>query len=165
MANLCKLIKHTVLGATIGPFTALFLTIIFFGTMGGSTGRRRWLGIVIRQSLPDGQVRLPARIVAERRVNPWDFLLVEVDDAGLDQHIKTLQTNMVADDEWYAHYFWQNELKVVFRDARFDVTLDRNTWESVIRYGLAMGIPREQLDFKPATRREALQFFGLSADR
>jgi hypothetical protein len=120
-----------------------------------------YLGIVIEQSQQDKNIAAPARLVARKIVNTWAFLLVHVAGTALDEHIGALQANMVADGSWYAHYFRGKELVVVFRDAVFKVSLDQATWGPVIQYGLKKGIPVEQLDFKPATRQDAEEFFGL----
>ena len=49
---------------------------------------------------------------------------------------------------WYAH-FWRGErVLVVYPDERFEIVkTDEATWSAAIEHGVAMGIPREQLDF------------------
>ncbi len=120
-----------------------------------------YLGIVIKQSLKDGKIDPPAEILSQKHVNTWDFLLIRVVETALDEHIHTLQSNMVPSDTWYAHYFNEEKLVVVFRDAVFRATINRGSWGQVIDYGLKKGIPAKQLDFDPATEQGARKFFGI----
>jgi hypothetical protein len=64
-----------------------------------------YLGIIIEQSLRDPTVTKEFRIVAMRRVKSWVFLLAAVPEDNLEWHVKLIQSNMVTDDPWYAHYF------------------------------------------------------------
>ena len=121
-----------------------------------------YLGIVIEQCLRDPAAAKELRVVKTRRPRSWVFLLVEVPEHELDHQIRILQANMVSDDTWYAHYFRENELVVVFRDAVFRLSTDPSSWGPAVEHGLASGIPREQLDFTPRTRAEAERFFGIS---
>ena len=127
----------------------------------GNINKGDYLGIVIAQSLIDGEVKPPARILGKKHLNTWDFLLVAVVDTALDEHIHMLQANMVTETVWYAHYFRNQQLVVVFRDSFFRASLDKSTWEPIIKYGLKKGIPLEQLDFNPATERSAIKFFDM----
>jgi len=120
-----------------------------------------YYGIVIQQSLRTPDVPPPARVMATKRVRTWKFLLVEVPEADLDRHVRALQTAMVTDDNWYAHYFLGETLVVVFRDAAFRVGIEPGTWGPVIEHGLRSGIPLEQLDFTPRTVQDAATFFDL----
>ena len=86
---------------------------------------------------------------------------MRVEAPALDEHIASLQMNMVTDGKWYAHYFRGQELVVVFPDFVFKVRLDRSTWGPVLEHGLKKGIPLEQLDFNPATSQGVAEFFGL----
>jgi hypothetical protein len=49
---------------------------------------------------------------------------------------------------WYAHFWRDDSMIVIFHDARFEVhRTDRATWVPAIEHGRAKGIPDEQLDF------------------
>lgn len=71
----------------------------------------------------------------------------------------------IKNDCWYAHFFCEQSLIVVFQDKAFKVTIDPNSWEEVIEYGLKHNIPIEQLDFKPRTREDAMRFFELQSTK
>lgn len=119
-----------------------------------------YLGIIVEQSLRDPQVREALQVVAVKHGANWSFWLDSAGVGELEEHIRVIQTNMVSDEYWYAHYFRGNELVVVFRDAVFRVTTDPATWEPAIAHGLARGIPRNELDFGYVTKAQAEEFFG-----
>jgi hypothetical protein len=119
-----------------------------------------YLGIVVEQSLRDPQVREELQVVAVKHGANWSFWLDSAGADELDQHIKVIQTNMVSAEHWYAHYFRGDELVVVFRDAVFRLRTDPATWEPAVTYGLAAGIPRNELDFGYVTKAQAEDFFG-----
>lgn len=121
------------------------------------------LGIVIDRSLKDPAVlpRLP--VIARRQVGSWGFLLVSVPEAEIDRFISVLQSHLIEAtvDCWYAHFFREDDLIVVYQDRIFHATLDPGSWGPAVQHGLERGVPREQLDFKPRTREDALAFFGM----
>lgn len=122
-----------------------------------------YLGVVVEQCLRDPRVLEGLHGLARRRGRSWTFHLVSVAEHELDRQVRTLQEHMVTDEAWYAHFFRDRELVVVYRDAVFRVTIDRATWTPAVEHGLRNGIPREQLDFWPRTWQEAMDFFGLAA--
>lgn len=87
--------------------------------------------------------------------------MVSVPESELDDHVKLLQSQMIEDDAWYAHYFRDDELVVVFRDAVFRVGTDPKTWDAPVEHGIKSGIPLHQMDFDPRTEEDARRFFGL----
>jgi (2Fe-2S) ferredoxin len=122
-----------------------------------------FLGIVIDRSLKSEDFIYHLNVVATRQIGSWGLLLVSIPENELNAQIETLQHNMVEVEEdcWYAHFFRGNDLIVVYKDRAFRATLDPETWNEAIQYGLDNGIPIEQLDFKPRTRTDAASYFGL----
>jgi len=120
-----------------------------------------YLGVIVEQCLRDTSVLSRFDILARKQPRSWAWVLVAVAAEGLTEHIKLLQGYMVVDDTWYAHYFAGDELVVVYREAVFTVTCDPATWAPAVEFGTLHGIPPEQLDFHPRSRRGAEQFFGL----
>ncbi|HEY3368416.1 MAG TPA: hypothetical protein VGK74_25460 [Symbiobacteriaceae bacterium] len=119
-----------------------------------------YLGIIVEQCLRDPALTAELHIAAVKRGEYWTFLLASVPEADFAQHIRLLQSHMVLDDHWYAHYFRGNELVVVYGDAVFRMSTDKESWGPAVAHGLASGIPLEQLDFHPNTRQDIEQFFG-----
>jgi hypothetical protein len=118
-----------------------------------------YLGLVIAESLRGDGSWLP--VVARRSGGDWTFLLVRVAPGELEDHLRSLQAELVRDEAWYAHYFRGTELVVVYADAVFRVRTDPSTWDEPVRHGLGLGIPREQLDFEPHRVTEAASSFDV----
>ena len=55
----------------------------------------------------------------------------------------------MVEENFYFHFYRNNELIVVFNTKIFRVTTNENTWKELIEYGKSLGIIEEQLDFKP----------------
>ncbi len=72
----------------------------------------------------------------------WHLYWVDVSDNQIDQ------IQAATRHAWYAH-FWRNEqLLVIYDDARFSMHRhDQSTWQPAIDHGLAQGLRREWLDF------------------
>jgi hypothetical protein len=97
-------------------------------------------GTIVKESLKDGTILKSLKVTGHRIVgrprDSWDLVSVEVsleDLAKLKYYIN--------DGPWYAHFWNDNELIIVFKDKIFtDV-------QSAMEYGMSIGIPLEQLDF------------------
>ena len=49
---------------------------------------------------------------------------------------------------WYAHFWRDRQITVIYSDARFEMLADdQSTWTPAVAHGRAHGIPDEQLDF------------------
>ena len=123
-----------------------------------------YYGIVIEQSLAD-----PAFAgtldVAVRRQDPngsWVFLLVRIAPERLTDELERIWQAIVREEPWYAHFFSGDDLAVVFADVIFRMTTDRASWQPAIEHGLALGIPRKQLDFWPRTGAQLEEMLGVS---
>lgn len=102
------------------------------------------LGTIIQQSLEDKEILNEFKIIKIKPAGEWLIYFVE----GEPEAIRTL-TKVLKKGKWYAH-FWDDERNIhaVFRDQVFDFNFDdKKSWEPVIKYGLSLGIPKEQLDF------------------
>ena len=86
------------------------------------------------------------------------FGIEETDDQNVEDrwHIysvfvsleEIMQLEKSIKDSWYAHFWNETELIVIFRDKTF--TCDRNnkeTWQQAVEYGLSRGVIKEQLNF------------------
>lgn len=51
--------------------------------------------------------------------------------------------------EFYAHFYRNDELIIVFRDRVFRITPDKATWGEAREHGRQLGIIEKQLDFIP----------------
>jgi hypothetical protein len=105
-------------------------------------------GVIVEESLEDNRSINDMEIISvrisddEMPVNRWHLYTVKVslqDIGNLSHRIKA---------GWYMHFWRGNDVIAVFRDKTFMFAHDdRATWEPVVRYGIAQGIPSKQLDF------------------
>ncbi len=119
--------------------------------MGGSD---RWRGVVIAEGLRDpaliNDLRVTgAFITAEGQPldedgtrGRWHLYWAEVRDDEIDR------IQAATRHAWYAHFWRDDRLLVVYDDARFSMHRhDPSTWQPAIDHGLAQGLRREWLDF------------------
>ncbi len=72
----------------------------------------------------------------------WHLYWVDVSDDQIDLIQATTRY------AWYAHFWQDDRLLVVYNDARFDLHRhDQSTWQAAIDHGLEQGLRREWLDF------------------
>ncbi len=66
--------------------------------------------------------------------------------------IPLVQKNLLEENgvPFYAHFYRNDELIVVFPDRVFYLKPDRSAWTPAVTYGKNLGIPEERLNFKPA---------------
>lgn len=120
-------------------------------------------GIVIEQSLKDGSVLEDFDLLAKKQIGGWTFRLVSVPEHEMEAKLAKLQRHMidVREDCWYAHFFKDETMFVVYQDRVFKTSVDPDGWREAVEHGLRNGVPLEQLDFKPRTKDAAEAFFGL----
>jgi (2Fe-2S) ferredoxin len=117
------------------------------------------LGVIIKESLATPVDDLP--LVGSLTAAEWTLLLVRVPFESLNDHVRSIQDALVPDEPWYAHYWKDDELVVVFSDAIFYATTDDASWGEVVEHGLGRGVPIEELDFEPHTVEDAETAFGV----
>ena len=72
----------------------------------------------------------------------WHLYWVAGDRADIDAIQHLLKRG------WYAHFWHDKQITVVYSDARFEIVADdQSTWTDAVAHGRAHGIPDEQLDF------------------
>ena len=116
---------------------------------------RSFDGCVIGESLGDPTIvnRLrvwcagvsPQELLSDDRgtTSRWHIYWISCGAADIDRIKAELKAW-----RWYAHFWRDDDLVVVFHDARFEMRRsDRSTWAPAIEHGRAKGIPDEQLDF------------------
>ncbi len=107
-------------------------------------------GIVIDVSQKDPSALGELSIIGRREAPDasWTLLKVEVKPGDLEGVIQRLQANLV-EDAFYFHFYRNDELIAVFKKKIFRTKTDPSTWGELVAYGLSLGIPERQLDFRP----------------
>jgi hypothetical protein len=107
-------------------------------------------GAIILESLDDIKVIkdfTTLNVTVANDPNPSDRWHIHDVEATRDQ--LQLLSRVMKPDRYYAHFWNKNrDIVVVYRDKIFEFNFDdKKSWEPAIKYGLSVGIPREQLDF------------------
>jgi hypothetical protein len=118
-----------------------------------------YLGVVVRESLQDPSLTPP--VIASKHGVQWTLLLVRIPAEELHRELEAVQSNLDRTNCWYAHFFREDELVVVFDDEVFWASTDPATWGSARQHGKDRGLPVDQLDFSPRTVAAAEAEFGL----
>lgn len=105
-------------------------------------------GTIIEESLIDNRIINDFKIIGfriskdENPADRWHLYTVAVTQDDIEYLLHNIKP------KWYMH-FWQNrDVIVIFHDKKFKFNFDdKASWFPAVEYGLAMGIPKEQLDF------------------
>jgi hypothetical protein len=105
--------------------------------------------VVIEESLSDKQVLDNYKILRTKKDGSWHLHILEIPDSK--KAIQEIQSAMLSDRPYYFHIYDNGEnLIIVFKEKHFFINpIDKSTWADVIKYGLSLNIPSEQLDFYP----------------
>jgi hypothetical protein len=124
----------------------------------GNTAMEHWKGVVVAESFDDPTIinryevervlvsplfEWPPFKGAKPVVGRWHLYCLRCAEEDLSRFQSHLHSG------WYAHFWKDQKLTVLFSDARFDLSLkDRSTWRRAIAHGRRHDIPERQLDFK-----------------
>jgi hypothetical protein len=114
-------------------------------------------GIIVKESLKEQFVLNEMKILGQRKSVKWTLFRVGVDENKIDEVVESVQKSLVASPTrtcYYAHFYRGEKLIVVFPKKIFRLTPEKETWRSAIEYGKSVGIPGEELDFKPCRFEE-----------
>ena len=108
-----------------------------------------------------GIIEKEFKIFAKRKskTNPWILYGIEVERDQIDNFIENMQREMKEDKPFYAHFYDDEEMRVVFKGKVIIVTPDKSTWLPIIEYGRTLNIPEEQLDFWPNRFQDETHYF------
>ena len=113
-------------------------------------------GIILNLSQRDKDIFRSLRIVGGKGflLGLIRFYKVSVKGSQLPEVINRVRAN-VTDRilfkrlSFYAHFYRENELIIVYKDRVFSITTEKSSWSEAIGYGKSLGIPASQLDFYP----------------
>lgn len=117
-------------------------------------GEKIYKGYIIDKSQKDRKIFKTLQVTNQKTI--WlGFITIyeiEVTEKELSTVIKRLQKNMISriglkKQEFYLHFYCENELIVVYRTKEFLATSNKSTWIEAQNYGKSLGIISKQLDF------------------
>src|SRR3989344_934830 len=118
-------------------------------------------GIVLDLEFKDPTFPEKFKVFAKRKstTNDWILYGVEIPDKEISQSISKIQENMRDDEPYYAHFYSDNEMLVVFKNKIFKVKPHNSTWRPIINHGRSLNIPEEQLGFWPNRFQDEIHYF------
>lgn len=116
-------------------------------------------GILIDQEFKDKSFAKTFKVFAKKQSGSWGIYGIRVEDAGIEQAVRKIQTNMRNDKAWYAHIYNDEELIVIFKEKVFRVKPHISSWKPIIEYGRELNITEEQLDFWPNRFQDEKHYF------
>mgnify|MGYP001294803448 FL=1 len=117
-------------------------------------------GIIIDQEFTDQSFPNTFKVFAKKQDGSWGIYGIEVEDPKLEESIKKIQENMKGDEPWYAHFYNDRQLIVIFKDMVFRVEPHISSWTPIIDYGRELNIPEEQFDFWPNRFQDEIHYFS-----
>jgi len=111
-------------------------------------------GIIIKEGLKNPSILGQIKILGTKKTGEWTLLRVEVNENEINDVIKIVKENLLTNPVYYAHFYRNEELIVVFPEKIFYLTPNKETWKPAIEYGRSMGVPEGELDFKPCRFEE-----------
>lgn len=106
-------------------------------------------GIIIKEGLKDPSILGKMKILGRKRTGEWTLLRVKVNENKIKEAIRSVKKNLLTNPVYYTHFYRDEELIVVFPEKVFHLTPNKETWKPAVEYGKSVGIPEEELDFKP----------------
>ncbi len=116
-------------------------------------------GILIDKEFSDEKYPEQFKIFAKKVDGAWTLFGIEVENEDLDKVTKELQENLKV-GTWYAHFYNDEELIVVFKEKVFKVTPHISSWNEIISYGETLKIPADQLTFWPNRFQDERHYFN-----
>lgn len=104
-------------------------------------------GIIVKESFKKQSVLNLLKTIGSKQGKNFSLLKIEVSTEEITKTIVLIQKSLK--EKFYAHLYRDDELMVIFPNKIFFIKPDRKTWEEAVDYGKSIGIPEEQLDFRP----------------
>lgn len=118
-------------------------------------------GIIIDQEFVDKNFPNTFQQFSKKQSGSWGIFGIKIDDLNLNTVIDKTQKEMKDDQPWYAHFYNDNDLIVIFKNKTFTVSPHKSSWKPIIDYGKELNIPSEQLDFWPNRFQDEIHYFSL----
>jgi hypothetical protein len=122
-------------------------------------------GIIIDQGFDDVTFLASFKQFSSKVDGSWKIIGIEVQERDIKSVIENIQRKMKSNQPWYAHFYSDTELIVVFKEQLFYVTPHSSTWKPILEYGRKINIPEQQLDFWPNRFQDEKHYFGDTSEK
>ena len=116
-------------------------------------------GILVDMAFIDRHYPETFPIFARKKSGDWWLYGIEVPRSDLESMVINIQTHMRADENFYSHLYDDEVVIVIFKTHIVRVTPHISSWEDILKYGMTLGIPEEQLDFWPNRFQDESHYF------
>jgi len=116
-------------------------------------------GIIIDQEFTNKSFPESFKVFAKKQDGSWGIYGIEVENTQLEEAIKNIQESMETEEPWYAHFYNDKQLIVIFKEKVFRVKPHISSWRLIIEYGKQLNIPEGQLDFWPNRFQDEIHYF------
>ena len=106
--------------------------------------KKDYMGIIIEESLKDNKIinRLNITKVEISQELRWHMYTVRISKKEIDGLKRAVRP------KWYMHFWKGKNIVAIFKDKKFEFNFDdKRGRRAVVKYGMSLGIPEEQLDF------------------
>lgn len=109
----------------------------------------KYHGIVIKESVK-AEILPKLNILGMKKASDENFTLLKISftKEKLGEMITLIKENLNG-DKWYAHFYKDEDLIVIFKDKVFRIKTDKSTWKQAVNYGLKKEIPERQMNIRP----------------
>ena len=104
-------------------------------------------GIIVDAGLKDKTILKKLNVLSTKKIDDWTLYKIQVNEDELKTVLSQIQFLLL--EKFYAHFYNERILLVVFNDALFFTSTSKIHLKDAIQHGISKGIPREQLDFRP----------------
>lgn len=111
---------------------------------------------------PDYPLSLKVINKIEFENSDWVVYCVEIPEDEVEKRILEIQERMVI-GKFFNHVYNADKLIVIFKDKIFRLAKDTSTWNDAVNYGRSIGIPEDQLNFKPFNFEDEREYFTKNA--
>lgn len=118
-------------------------------------------GIILDAEFTDPAYPLSYHVFAKRKSadSPWMLFGIEINDQDIEHAILDIQKYMKSSAPYYAHFYNDHGLIVVFKEKVFRVKPHIITWSPIIEFGKTLHIPASQLTFWPNRFQDEMHYF------
>jgi hypothetical protein len=116
-------------------------------------------GILLDLSFTNREYPKSFSLFARKIAGDWGLYGIIVPQDKLEQTIVDIQSRMKTNEPSYNHLYDDERLIVIFKERIFHVTSHASSWNEIERYGVALGIPEQQLDFWPNRFQDEIHYF------
>ncbi|MEK6890977.1 MAG: hypothetical protein AABX03_02470 [Nanoarchaeota archaeon] len=120
-----------------------------------------FIGVIIEESLENKKILKKIKIiqtkverVTERHKTPWikqwTLHTVKIPEDKIDKISEEISKALDSKHDWYADFKTDKIHYIIFRDKVFRINRhSKKEYDQAKNYGLSLGIPEYQVDFKP----------------